>query len=164
MKNKKGQEEIAGFAIIVVIIMIVAVIFLSISLNNESTGDYSIEVSSYLKGLKEYTTSCTLQGSAPANIRSLLIACKDKKICDNGQLSCAFLNETLSEILSTTLPVGNNSRIKGYHFTANVLSNSSQESRLIEINKGSCPSSYIQADEFLITPTGRIRYYLKRCY
>jgi len=59
-KSKRSQNEIIGFAIIVVIVAVVGVIFLSLSIGRgEVRKKTSVEISDFLQSSMHYTTNCT---------------------------------------------------------------------------------------------------------
>ena len=59
MKNKYGQEEMVGFALIMIIVAIILLIFLSFSLGkSEKETVESYEVESFIQSMSQYTTDC----------------------------------------------------------------------------------------------------------
>lgn len=113
--NKKAQEEIIGFGIILVIIAIVALIFISISINKaqkEEVEDY--EASSFLKVLMEKTTECEKNAKFLA-VKDTVFECGREYTCLNGESACELLNDTLEETMNDNWKVGVSEPIKGYN-------------------------------------------------
>ena len=59
LKNRKGQEEIAGFVAIVLIVSVIIVIFIGANLNNKGYDKKNILLSHYLQSLNQFTTDCS---------------------------------------------------------------------------------------------------------
>jgi hypothetical protein len=59
MKNKKAQNEIVGFAIILVVVSVALIMFLVISAKKPSD-DFieNYEVEAFIQSFLEYTTTC----------------------------------------------------------------------------------------------------------
>lgn len=112
IKNKKAQEEIVGFAIIIILVAVVFVAFLGFSLNNQKQNKAkSYEIKNFLEASMEYTVSCT-SDSEP--LRKLIFLCKKQSFCINGVSSCEMLNQTLQGIIDSSWNVDENSSIKAY--------------------------------------------------
>ena len=113
-KDKKAQEEIIGFGIILVIIAIVAVILISISINkNSNTSSEDFEITSFLKVLMEKSTLCEKNGNL-VPVKDLIFECGRRKSCENELNSCEVLNETISEAMTDNWKIVNGSSTKGY--------------------------------------------------
>ncbi|MBI2057207.1 hypothetical protein HYT91_03060 [Candidatus Pacearchaeota archaeon] len=66
-KNKIGQEEMVGFALIIILVSVILLVFLAFSLNKPKTeATESYEVNSFLQSSLQYTSSC--QTSNPARL------------------------------------------------------------------------------------------------
>lgn len=135
--NKKGQEEMVGFMIIVVIVTLVILFFLVFSWQSGDSGsEDSLEASSFLQSALSYTTGCH-NSIKYLTLDDLISACYKEESCDNEEYSCDVLNETLQGILDESWPVGAELRYKGYKFEA-VADNST----LVAISKGNVTGSY----------------------
>ena len=144
MTNKKAQEEIVGFVIVVVIVAVVFLILLGIFLRsdiNESVE--SREVYQFLESLMEYTTECEI-GENNIDIEDLIQECYEGESC-NGKDSCEVLNSSLISILEVSWPIGDNRPFKGYIFKANYETNATSKS-IIEIKRGDCSQNAIGAE------------------
>jgi hypothetical protein len=114
--RKKAQQEIVGFMIIILIVVIIGVIFLGIFLRKSPgviTDD--AEISNFLISSGKYTSQC--YKDYEPNYRSLeeLAAdCYANKDCGNGESSCDELKKEYGEMLSRLWTAGENRPIKYY--------------------------------------------------
>jgi hypothetical protein len=137
--NNRGQHEIVGFVLIVLIVSIVGVIFLSISLGNpEPDKQNSIEISNLLGAIMHHTTKCAINFIPEyKNVQDLIRECyKDKsgnlKECVNGEKVCNNLKIELKDILDKSLDVGIDGINKGYNI--NIYFNSDDNNNELILN------------------------------
>ena len=74
--SKKAQEEMVGFALIIIIVAVILLVFLAISLNKskkEDLGDN--EVNSFIQSFLSYTTSCGEYSDSYYSIQKLITEC-----------------------------------------------------------------------------------------
>ncbi|MBI4116629.1 hypothetical protein HY449_02710 [Candidatus Pacearchaeota archaeon] len=114
VKNKLGQEEMVGFALIIIIVAIVILVFLGFSLrggNKETVESYEVE--SFIQSFLQYTSEC---GNEIENlqIRDLIFSCDKNENCAGGRNSCDVLDSELSGIIHQSWPVGEERPVKGY--------------------------------------------------
>ena len=139
-KMKKGQEEMVGFVLIVVVVSVILLFFLGISLQNKKTGIESQEVEDFVRSFLPYTTDCKIK-TKNVSIRKLIFECaEDDKVCSNGENSCDVLENTLRGIVDVSWNVGEGIPNKGY--ILKILSNgleilSFEEGNLTGLYKGS---------------------------
>jgi len=120
-KFKKSQEEMVGFAIIVVIVFVILLIFLSIYLRKpKEVNTQSYEVKSFVSSFLEYTTNCEDSRLGLLPIRELIFYCYDRKKCLNGIESCEILNSTVQGIVNESWKIGANSTYQGYALNISV--------------------------------------------
>ncbi len=165
-QNKKAQEEVMGFVIIVMIVMIIGLVFFAFSLRKSSQTSAEpkqAELDDFLNTVLSYTTDCEISANNQS-IRELARQCSKEKRCQNGIEACDSLNETLSTILPELL--GENAQIAnayvhGYSFN---ISNSEQ---LINITQGNLTGDCFASS--VPIPTGteediwvRLRYYYSK--
>lgn len=112
IREKLGQEEIIGFAVIVVIVTIILIFFLVFSLHG-SNQVQSYESSSFLQSSMQYTSACE-SNFDHLSVQDLISACYSSQTCDNGKDACTVLNETLNSILDKSWQVGPDFPVKGY--------------------------------------------------
>ncbi len=96
MRNK-GQQEIVGFVLIVVLVVIASMIFLVISIKNHSSDNKdSAKVSNMLDALMSTTTNCAIVYEPNYdNFEELFKSCFKKEGCVNlNESACNYLNKT----------------------------------------------------------------------
>ena len=116
IRNKSGQEEIVGFALIIIIVAVVLLIFLGISLNTtkkEAVENY--EVDSFIQAFLQYTTDCRDQSDLEyLSIQKLIFDCNEGDMCLDGRNTCDSLNSTLKNIAEESWKVEGDRPVKGY--------------------------------------------------
>ena len=102
-----------GFALIVVVVMIILLIFLGFAMRKSPKELRSNEVTSFSSALLTYTTECA-EDYEPRyyNLGDLIIACNENKLCSDGAQSCDVLKEDVTRLLEKSW--GNRGDIKGY--------------------------------------------------
>lgn len=122
--NKKAQEEMIGFAMIIVLIAIILLVFLGISLNkNRNQSTDTAEVDSFMQAMLQYTTSCQ-DNFGYLSMKNLIFACVSDSSgvsCPDSKDACSSLNSDLNGIMSNSWIVGDGSPTKGYNL--NITSN-----------------------------------------
>ena len=112
-KMKKGQEEMVGFVLIVVVVSVILLFFLGITLQNKEAGIGSQEVKNFISSFLPYTTECKIKAKN-VSIKNLVFECVDGEVCSNGENSCEVLENTLKEIVDASWNVGEENPNKGY--------------------------------------------------
>ena len=166
--NKKGQEEMVGFVLIVILVSVVFLVFLGIFVNKNKVAvqSESVEIYQFLESIMEYTTDCAISYEPDySNIKELILECYSGSICLSEKQACAVLNETLSEILSASWLVGEERDQKGYIFKADYSTNLTN-AEIIRIDNGQCTNSTSVRGSEYIYPAypGNIKSSLKICY
>jgi hypothetical protein len=133
--NRKAQEEIVGFAVIVIIVAIILVVILAFTLNRgtgKATFQTSYQAESFIHAVLQYTSDCS-DGFEFMPIQELVISCSDNEQCSDGRASCDVLNETVKNIIvnSPSWAVGENNPIKGYELLIGTDTNS-----ILDLKKG----------------------------
>lgn len=117
MDNKRiglrGQEEMVGFGLIIIIVAIILVIFLGFTLNKPPKESLtSGEVENFLNAVLSYTTECRDERNIEfLSIRKLIIECSNGLSCYDKQDSCEMLKNDLKEITEKSWDM---TRYKGY--------------------------------------------------
>ena len=120
--NKRGQEEMVGFALIIIIVAVILLVFLAVSLNKSKEEVLGTnEVSSFVQSTLSYTTSCAEYSDEYYSIQKLITECVNyESNCLDGRTTCDVLNSTLEEILEESWTVGENTPIIGYELLITV--------------------------------------------
>lgn len=139
MKNKKAQEEIVGFAVIVIIVAVILLIFLGIWLNKPQTSAVeSYKAESFIQSFISQTTTCTRDaGNTYESVNELIYRCDLKQSCSDGTSACQALNSTLKSLLQVSWPAGQDRPVKGY-----ALNISSKNNPLIALSEGNSTFNY----------------------
>jgi hypothetical protein len=135
---KRGQEEIGGFAVIIVLVGVIFLLFLGFMLvkdSKERTEDYQIK--SFVQSLLHVTTLCEQNGEN-ISVQELIRECQKEADCSYGIKSCFVLNSTLNDILEKSWAVGNAEEfpIQGYQ-----LNITSYGENMVLLRKGTTTSN-----------------------
>ncbi len=164
IKNKKSQEEMVGFVLIIVLVAVIAVVFLGISLRKPSqTNAESENILAFISAVSEVTTECQISKNH-LSVGELVSACEKSRPCDGGKPACSVLSDTLEEIMSKAYVVEMGSFRTFYNLT---LSYIPENRPLIEpIISGSCKGSKIYNDKLfdLSFSDSKIKMRLEVCY
>lgn len=115
-KPKLAQEEIVGFAVIMILVAIILVILLGLYLNNndgEALEDF--QLTNFVNVITEINTECSsyrYPGGLP--IEELVSECALKRDCLEGDTACDILEKTIKEVMNEAWPVGPDWPQKGY--------------------------------------------------
>jgi hypothetical protein len=119
--KKRGQEEMVGFALILILVAIIFIVFISIYIKRpvEKVNDY--EVNSFVQAVLQYTTVCQEENLENLTIQELIGKCQDKNLCYYKEMKpCDLLNSTIKDIVKESWNVKPGSPIKGYSFIINI--------------------------------------------
>jgi hypothetical protein len=143
-KFKKAQEEMVGFAVIMIVVAIILLVLLGISLNNSNKDAVeSHEVDSFIQSFLEYTTDCR-DNSEYLSVRKLIIKCSNEARCSDGRNTCSVLNSTLEGIIDESWVVGEDTPIVGYELRI-----ISDEEDLLVLREGNVTASSKTGDQSL---------------
>src|SRR3989344_2373298 len=101
--NKRGQEEMVGFALIIIIVAIVILFLLSFALKKSGKENVeSYEADSFLQTMLQYTAECGTPGGKVFSVQELVFLCDGEEVCFEAEparnleeiKSCDLLNET----------------------------------------------------------------------
>jgi hypothetical protein len=121
--NRKGQEEMIGFSLIVVLVSVIILIFLAIILydSDDTSSIQSYQVESFVSAVLTYTTDCSESYQDHLPVQKVITSCLEKKKCDNGLYACDVLKEILNKTVRESWST-NNRPVNGFKFS--VLSDS----------------------------------------
>ncbi len=132
---KRSQEEMVGFALIIILVSVILLVFLAFSLNKPKTETESYEVNSFLQSTLQYTSDCK-DNLEYFSVQDLVFECELKNKCSNGEESCKILNETLTDILKESWPTGEDRPDKGYELIIDT-----GEESILKIQEGNLTKS-----------------------
>lgn len=140
--SKLGQEEMVGFALIIIIVAVIILIFLGFALKgNNNTETQSYEVESFLQAILQYTTDCE-DYTGYLSIQKLVIKCDRLQTCLDERNSCDVLNSTLDKLTKESWKIEGDRPIKGYFL--NITSN---EKDILSISRGNVTKNSKMATE-----------------
>lgn len=139
--DKKAQEEMVGFVLIVILVVVISVVFLGISLRGDSSSQQeSLLISSFLNSISQYTTACEIPESVFKSVGDLVVECNNNQLCSNGKTACEVLDGTLKGVLENSFLVSNSSYTRYYGLS---LGNNDTSKEILNIVKGNgndCPA------------------------
>ena len=98
--NNKGQQEMVGFVLIVVLVVVGLMVFLIISINKPSVTAKSKFSESLLTGVMSYTTECVVSEPYKETMIDLVESCYENERCKNlNKPACEYLNTTMKSIM-----------------------------------------------------------------
>ena len=141
---KKAQEEMVGFALIVIIVSVILVIFLGFSLRDQGKENVeSYEVESFIQSFLQYTSECR-DNFDFLSVQELISDCNDNKKCSDGKKACDILNETLKGITGESWRIGKERPVNGYELKINSLNKN-----ILELKEGNTTGNSKGAIQYL---------------
>lgn len=159
LKNKKGQEEMVGFALIMIIVAIIALVLLAVTSKKPVTADESRELANFLNGMSYYTTNCSSSGEM-LSMKELIRACLREEKCDDGKYACEIMNKTLKPIVETSFP--ESGKVSGYSFS--IEHNSTVVKNILTFGNLSCNGNMRGAELYYPANPGTITITMQGCY
>ena len=143
-KNKRGQEEMLGFALIVVVVAVGILIFISFMLTRPQKEPVeSYEVESFIQSTLKFTTDCR-DNLERQNVRKLILSCNRGDTCLDMRLACTVLDTILKDIVEESWRIENRPE-EGYEFAISL-----GEQKLIIFEDGNKTKNYKQASQDLV--------------
>jgi hypothetical protein len=116
IKSKRAQEEIVGFALIIIIVSVILLFFLSFALRNSRNMEIqSYEVEGFIQAFLQHTSDCE-DDLGFLSVQELIFSCgqDNEESCLDGENTCVVMESLLTEICENSWNVGENTPIKGY--------------------------------------------------
>lgn len=122
-KKRRAQNEIVGFALILIIVAVAFIIFISIYITKSSEESEDYQAKSFVQALLQYTTTCEDEGLTNVTVQNLIKRCYEQEECyreetnPHGETdSCVVLNDTIKEIIKESWKIGPQNPNIGYSF------------------------------------------------
>lgn len=115
--RKRGQQEIAGFVIIVALVIVAIFVFIIMYFANKKDNLQSKEVEALLISMMKVSTECYFDGEVPANLEEVLIDAYEsipRRCKNNGETSTKYLEEYFPKLMDKVLSLETN--FEGYVF------------------------------------------------
>ncbi len=115
IRNKRAQEEMIGFALIMVIVMIVVLIVLGFALtNNKGVEEKDFQLTSFVEASLQVTTDCKFNDEF-LTLREMVHQCSQKQKCDvSNKDICTELTKNFKDIINQSFNPGTESYVRGY--------------------------------------------------
>lgn len=140
--SSRGQNEMVGFGLIIVLVAVVFIVFLSVYIRKPQETIVDYEANSFVQSLLQYTTVCEDGEFENLTVQRLISQCKEGDTCySSGMDPCLVLNDTIKKAVRESWRVGPENYIKGYSFTINV-SNGDSNEQLVNIKEGITTRNY----------------------
>jgi hypothetical protein len=162
MKGSKAQQEMVGFVLIVVIVIVGLMVFLVISLKNSPENDKSVEVGNMLDAVMKQTTDCAIVYEPDYdNFEDLFKSCYKGDRCSNlGESACDYLNESIREVFDGIFAT--EATISAYRFELSVKDGESH-SGLLEVYEGNCTGSISSAQRSVVAGSNSLIIRMSVC-
>ncbi len=148
-----------GFALIMIIVAVILLIFLGLSLNNsQKEAVESYEVESFLQATLQYTTNCE-DYLGYLTIKEIVFDCSEGRTCLNEKNSCEVLKNTLEKLVEESWKIGEDRPVKGYDLQIN-----SNEQELLSFTKGNQTSNSKGSLQDLTKSGNQIEIYFTAYY
>ena len=160
--RKKGQQEIVGFVLIVVLVVVGLMVFLVMSLRDAPEARDSLEVDNMLDALMKHTTDCAIV-YVPAydDFEALFKSCYQSDRCKNLEKSaCEYLNESLRSV--THAMMDSEATVSYYQVDFLVKDDVGEEGRL-RISDGNCTGSVSAAQRSVVSGSESLVIRMKTC-
>jgi len=143
--KKRAQEEMVGFALIMIIVAVVLLVLLSISLRSPQQEEVeSYEVDSFIQSFLQYTSDCR-DNLEYLDIQELIFDCNDERMCTDERDTCEVLDSTIKEILGESWKVGAERPVIGYELK--ILSESKE---ILSLSEGNQTQNYKGSKQSLV--------------
>ncbi len=150
-KMKRGQQEIVGFALIVVVVIIALMILLIFSLRTPTPEKDSVDVQNLISSVMIYTTQCSVSHIEYENVKSLIKSSYQRRNCVNlGTSAGEELNKTLENIMQRVLE--SEGALKGFELNIYEQENKEKTADLLVMSGGNCTGAGIVRSSREIIP------------
>jgi len=158
-RKKIGQQEMVGFVLIVVIVMVGLMVFLVISVRDSPEKEGSLEVENILNAVMKHTTDCAVVYEPDYDtFEDLFKSCYKRKDCSNlGVSACDYLNESLSDVLGDLML--SEAAIESYQFDLSV----SEGEGLLRILEGNCTGRLLAAQRKIVSGSDSLIIRMRVC-
>jgi len=162
VRAKKGQQEMVGFILIVVLVMIGLMVFLVISVRDSPEVGGSLEIENMLGAIMKHTTECAIP-SEPyyETFEDLFKSCYEGDECDNLKMSaCDYLDESLVDVIGALMD--SEATVGAYEISASVRDDKGLKGFLI-ISEGNCTGKTLAAQRNIVSGSESLIIRLKTC-
>jgi len=154
----KGQQEIVGFVLIVVLVMVALMVFLIISVRDDGEEESSVEVSNMLDVLMKTTSDCAIVYEPDYDdFEDLFKSCSKGDSCSNLERSAYdYLNESLRDVVSSM--VASDASIGAWSVDFFV-----GDEKILEWDEGNCSEVASGAQRSIVSGGSRLIVRMRIC-
>ena len=162
MKSKRGQQEIVGFVLIVVLVVVGLMVFLIISLRDSDEQEKSVEVGNMLDAIMKHTTECAVVYEPDYDsFEDLFKSCHEGDQCSNlGLSACDYLNESLAAVLDGMFAT--EAKVVAYQVDF-LVKDDAGEDGILRILEGNCTGSVSSAQRSVVSHSDSLVIRLRIC-
>lgn len=159
MNSRKGQQEIVGFVLIVVLVVVALMVFLVISLRDSPVSEGSLEIGYMLDAIMKHTTECAIVYEPDYDdFEDLFKSCHQGKQCSNlDESACDYLNESLAVVVGEMM--ASESAVSAYQIDFFV----AEEGGLLQIIDGNCTGNINSAQRNIVSHSDSLIIRMKVC-
>lgn len=172
--NRRGQEEMVGFVLIMVVVAVIFLVFLGIFVRQRGNAEQSdsTEVAQFLDAAVDITSECSLNGGFNyLTVSDLIEECaRGPASCGSGEGVCTALKNILSNLTQSGWNFGAGSVTKGFNlaiYKYDVTTNSRTiiqgNDGALQTSKGICGAKVRGADKLIYTTQGTIIIEMDLC-
>ena len=146
--NKKGQEEMVGFGIIMILVAIILLVFLSFALRSgNDSGSESYQVDNFIQSFLQYHTDCE-DSREYLTIQDLILACTSGDLCLDQRETCEVLNSTLFDLIDASWNIGEDTPNRGYVLLIRNNIDENNVDILVDLTKGNLTGNFLGASQY----------------
>ncbi len=160
--RSKGQQEIVGFVLIVVLVMIAMMVFLVISIKHSPDRVKSVRVGNMLDVIMKQTTGCAIVYIPNYdNYEDLFKSCYKGEKCSNlGISACNYLNKSLRVVVGDMMKT--DATISFYQISFSSKDSSGQKG-ILQFSNGNCTGVSSTAQRNIMSGSENLIVQMKIC-
>ena len=163
LRGEKAQQEMVGFILIVVLVMIGLLVFLVVSIRNSPETANSFKVENMLGVIMKDTTKCAIPAEPYyKNFEDLFKSCYKGSECENlNKSSCDYLNESLSQVLQALMD--SEATISAYELDFFLRDDGGGQQGILRITQGNCTGRVLSAQRSIVSGSDSLIVRMKTC-
>ena len=160
--NKNGQQEIVGFVLIVVLVVVGLMVFLIMSLRDAPENEGSLEVEHMLDALMKHTTECAVvYEPAYDSFEDLFKSCYQNDPCGNLNVSaCEYLNDSLADVVGAMVA---SEATVGFYQVDFLVKDDVGEEGILRVFDGNCTGIVNGAQRSVVSGSESLVIRMKTC-
>lgn len=166
-KGKKAQEEMMGFVLIVLVVIIIGVVFFAFSIRRTEDGALehkSGEMSHMLDAMLKCKTICNVS-RMPQPLDKVVRMCLTDEQCENGDDPCEIANDTFTEMLDEFLGTETSIVKRAIHgYNLSFSQGGIPISKMASLKAGTTERSFFSVSEIVPNPPNPPIEVKLRCY